>query len=38
MEAPEGNPILPAALAVAVVALIVMISIAVYIVISTTPF
>jgi hypothetical protein len=36
MEAPEGNPMLPAALAVTIVALVVVISIGVYLVVSTT--
>lgn len=36
MEAPQGNPILPAMLAVALVALVVVISIAAYIIMSTT--
>ena len=36
MEAHEGNPVLPAVLAVAVVALIVVISIAAYMIMSTT--
>ena len=36
MEAPRGNPILPAVLAVAVVALVVVISIAAYIIMSAT--
>lgn len=36
MEVPQGNPMLPAALAVAVVALFVVISIAAYMIMSTT--
>ena len=36
MEAPQGNPILPAMLAVAVMMLIVVVSIAVYIVFSAS--
>lgn len=36
MEAPQGNPILPAMLAVALVALVVAISIAAYVIMSTT--
>jgi hypothetical protein len=36
MEAPQGNPMLPALLAVALVALVVVISIAAYVIMSTT--
>lgn len=38
MEAPQGNPILPAMLGVAVMALIVVVSIAVYIALGATSF
>jgi hypothetical protein len=36
MEAPQGNPLLPAVLAVAVVALVVVFSIAAYLIMSAT--
>ena len=38
MEAPQGNPLMPAMLAVALVALVVVIAIAAYKIMSTTSF